>query len=106
MSVNELHSSSRPPRNRKVNGGPGAPGQPPQPPTSPHDLDWAVEEADLYLGRVGYQDAVWPLYAAAMIARGEGERDYSAEEDLFNLMTVAEILSSRSSFARGPSTQA
>lgn len=59
---------------------------------SESDLDWAVNEAFLYLGRAGYQDGVWPLYFAAATARGEGERDYRAEEELFRLMTAAQIM--------------
>jgi hypothetical protein len=49
-------------------------------------LDWAVNEAFLYLGQPGHRDEVWPLYCAAMYARQEGERNYAAEERLLELM--------------------
>lgn len=62
------------------------------PPPSEDDLDWGLRKADLYLGRVGYQDPIWPVYFQAMNARENDGRDYYAEEEIFNLMVVEYVM--------------
>lgn len=50
----------------------------------------ALKWSFLFLGRAwdGAHEKVWPYYAAAALARQEGERDYSAEARLFELMPL------------------
>jgi len=50
----------------------------------------ALKWSFLFLGRAWDRahEEVWPFYVAATLARQEGERNYSAEAKLFELMLV------------------
>lgn len=71
-------------------------GDPPPPPSAPlneANFDWAMDQADLYLGREGYQTPFWgDLYCWAMYARLAGERDYNAEKAIYHFMVVDYIM--------------